>query len=122
VKLLLDTNALIYWRAKRLRPAAVRTVQRAEIVVVSAVSAWEIAIKRALGKLRLDDTVEALAGRYGFNMLSITVRHGDLLRQLPLHHPDPFDRLLIAQALDEGLTILTSDRAFEPYRVPVEWA
>jgi len=52
----------------------------------------------------------------------VTTRHGDLLRDLPRHHSDPFDRLLIAQALDEGLTILTSDRSFEPYRVPVVWA
>jgi len=51
----------------------------------------------------------------------VTTRHGDRLRDLPPHHSDPFDRLLIAQALDEGLTILTSDRAFDPYRVPVAW-
>src|SRR5436190_12811656 len=88
---------------------------------VSAVSAWEIAVKRALGKLDLKDTVEQIVTRYGFLPLPATVRHGDLLPDLPLHHADPFDRLLIVQALDEGLTILTSDRAFEPYRVPVEW-
>jgi len=122
VRLLLDTNALVRWHLKRLRPAAVRTVQRAELVVVSAISAWEIAIKRALGKLDLDDAVEDIAARNGFVALPATIRHGDLLRDLPLHHPDPFDRLLIVQALDEGLTILTSDRSFEPYRVPVVWA
>jgi PIN domain nuclease of toxin-antitoxin system len=121
VKLLLDTNALVRWHLKKLRPAAVRTVQRAELVVVSAVSAWEIAVKRALGKLDFKDTVEQIVARYGFLSLPATVRHGDVLRDLPLHHPDPFDRLLIVQALDEGLTILTADRAFEPYRVPVEW-
>jgi len=106
---------------RQTRPAAIRTVQRAELVAVSAVSAWEIAVKRALGKLDLKDTVEQIVARYGFLPLSATVRHGDLLRDLPRHHPDPFDRLLIVQALDEGLTILTSDRAFEPYRVPVVW-
>ena len=121
MKLLLDTNTLVRWHLKKLRPAAVRTVQRAELVVVSAISAWEIAVKRALGKLDLRDTVEQIVARYGFLPLPATVRHGDLLRDLPLHHPDPFDRLLIVQALDEGLTILTSDRAFEPYRVPVAW-
>ena len=121
MRLLLDTNALVRWHLVKLRPAAVRTVQRAELVVVSAVSAWEIAVKRALGKLDLKDTVEQIIARYGFLPLPATVRHGDLLRDLPLHHPDRFDRLLIVQALDEGLTILTSDRAFEPYRVPVEW-
>jgi len=121
VKLLLDTNALVRWHLSKLRPAAARTVQRAEVVVVSAVSAWEIAIKRAMGKLELKDPVEDILARNGFVPLPVTVRHGDLLRDLPLHHGDPFDRLLIVQALEEGLTILTSDRAFEPYRVPVAW-
>ena len=122
MKLLLDTNALIRWHLAKLPAAAVRSVQRAELVVVSAVSAWEIAIKRALGKLELKDPVERIVAHYGFISLSVSVRHGDLMRDLPLHHADPFDRLLIVQALEEGLTILTSDRAFEPYRVPVVWA
>ncbi len=121
MRLLLDTNALLRWHVKKLRPAAVRTVERAEVVVVSAISAWEIAIKRSLGKLELKDPVEVIAGRYGFLSLPATVRHGDLLRELPLHHSDPFDRLLIVQAVEEGLTILTADRAFELYRVPVVW-
>ena len=122
MRLLLDTNALVRWHLDKLRPAAVRTVRRAELVAVSAISAWEIAIKRALGKLDLEDPVEDIVSRNGFVALSATIRHGDLLRDLPLHHPDPFDRLLIVQALDEGLTILTLDRSFEPYRVPVVWA
>ncbi len=122
MRLLLDTNVLIRWHADRLRPAAVRAVRRADLVAVSAVSAWEIAVKRALGKLKLEDPVEEIVSQNGFLGLPVTVRHGDLLRDLPRHHPDPFDRLLIVQALEEGLTILTSDRAFELYRVPVVWA
>lgn len=122
MRILLDTSALIHWHAGTLRPSAVLAVQRADLVVVSAVSAWEIAVKRALGKLRFSDRVEDVAESYGFLALPVTLRHGDLLHELPAHHPDPFDRMLIAQALDEGLTILTSDRAFEPYRVPVIWA
>ncbi len=121
MKLLLDTNALVRWHLGKLRPAAVRTLQRAELVVVSAISAWEIAIKGAVGKLELMDTVEDIVARNRFLPLAVTIRHGDLLRDLPRHHTDPFDRLLLVQALDEGLTILTSDRAFEPYRVPVVW-
>ena len=121
MRLLLDTNALIRWHANQLRPAAVRTVRRAELVMVSAVSSWEIAVKRAVGKLRFDDAVGDVLGQNGFQPLPVTVRHGDLLRDLPRHHSDPFDRLLIVQALEEGLTILTADRAFEPYRVPVMW-
>jgi PIN domain nuclease of toxin-antitoxin system len=119
VRLLLDTSALIRWHTDELRPAAVRTVQRADLVVVSAVSAWEIAIKRALGKLEFDDSVEDVAAAYGFDTLPVTVRHGDLVRELPAHHSDPFDRLLIVQALEDGFTILTSDSAFEAYRVPI---
>ena len=122
MKLLLDTSALIRWHAGTLRPQAVRLIERAPFVAVSPVSAWEIAIKRAIGKLRFADSVEDVAGRYGFDELPVTLRHADLVRDLPTHHGDPFDRLLIVQALDEGFTILTSDRVFEAYRVPVAWA
>lgn len=122
MRLLLDTNALVRWHLEKLRPAAVRTVQRADLVFVSAISAWEIAVKQAVGKLELQDSVEDIVTRNSFHPLPATIRHADLLRELPRHHGDPFDRLLIVQALDEGLTILTSDRAFEPYRVPVAWA
>lgn len=121
MKLLLDTSALIRWHAGVLRPPAVRLVERAEVVAVSPVSAWEIAIKRALGKLRFADAIEDVAAEYGFDELTVTLRHADRVRDLPTHHGDPFDRLLIAQALEEGYSILTSDRAFEAYRVPVEW-
>ena len=121
MRLLLDTNALVRWHLDKLRPAAVRTVQRAELVAVSAISAWEIAVKQTLGKLELKDLVDDIVARNRFLPLPVTLRQGDLLRDLPRHHPDPFDRLLIVQALDEGLTILTSDRAFELYRVPVVW-
>jgi len=92
------------------------------VVVVSAVSAWEIAIKHSLKKLDIPATVAEMVRLYGFTALDVSLRHGDLARGLPWHHADPFDRLLIVQALEEGLTILTSDRAFEPYRVPVVWA
>ena len=122
MKLLLDTSALIRWHAGTLRPPAVRLVERATVVAVSPVSAWEIAIKRALGKLRFADLVDDVASRYGFDELPVTLRHADLVRDLPPHHADPFDRLLIAQAIDEGLTILTSDRVFELYGVLVAQA
>ncbi len=122
MKLLLDTNVLIRWHAGKLRPAATRIMQRAELVFVSAVTAWEIAVKRAAGKLRMERLVEDVVASNKFVPLAVSLRHGDLVRVLPLHHTDPFDRMLIVQALDEGLTILTSDRAFELYRVPVVWA
>ena len=122
MRLLLDTNSLIRWHRDELRPAAVRVLQQADFVWVSAVSAWEIGIKHALRKLDFPDPVDDIIRQNGFRELAATARHGDLLRDLPRYHADPFDRLLIVQALDEGLTILTSDHAFEPYRVPVVWA
>jgi PIN domain nuclease of toxin-antitoxin system len=91
------------------------------VVAVSAVSALEIAVKIAIGKLRMEARVADLIAADAFLSLPVTVRHGDVLRDLPRYHRDPFDRLLIVQALEEGLTLLTADRAFEPYRVPVEW-
>ena len=122
MRLLLDSLALIRWHRDELRPAAVQVVRQADVVVVSAVSAWEIAIKHSLKKLDIPATVAEMVRLYGFTALDVSLRHGDLARGLPWHHADPFDRLLIVQALEEGLTILTSDRAFEPYRVPVVWA
>jgi len=74
-------------------------------------------------QLELKDTVGGHRGaETGSSRYSATIRHGDLLARLTVASRHPFDRLLIVQALDEGLTILTSDRAFEPYRVPVVWA
>jgi PIN domain nuclease of toxin-antitoxin system len=90
-------------------------------VFVSAASAWEIAIKAALGKLRIPGTVEAGVEGSGFSRLPIDFRHAAAVADLPLHHADPFDRMLIAQARTEGLVIVTQDRQFEPYGVPVLW-
>jgi PIN domain nuclease of toxin-antitoxin system len=90
-------------------------------VYVSAVSAWEIAIKSSLGKIEARAPLAEAVADYGFTELAITVRHADAIRALPAHHSDPFDRLLIAQATTEGLTIVTSDRKFEPYRVLLHW-
>ncbi len=121
MRLLFDTGALIHWHAGSLDPAAARKVRRAREVCVSAVTAAEISIKSSLGKLRFGRTVEEAIVAYGFIELPFTVRHGDRVAHLPLHHRDPFDRMLIAQAVEEGLTILTSDRVFERYQVAVEW-
>jgi PIN domain nuclease of toxin-antitoxin system len=90
-------------------------------VYVSAVSGWEIAIKSSLGKIEARSPLAAAVADYGFTELAITLRHADAVRTLPPHHSDPFDRLLIAQAVTEGLTIVTSDRKYEPYRVLVSW-
>jgi PIN domain nuclease of toxin-antitoxin system len=88
-----------------------------QYVAVSAVSPWEIEIKRATGKLDAPGDLPARLRDLGFVPLAITVEHGVAAGTLPLHHRDPFDRMLIAQAQLEGLTIVTRDRRFEPYEI-----
>jgi PIN domain nuclease of toxin-antitoxin system len=118
VNLLLDTHVLIWWdEGRRLSGAARRAIEAADSVYVSAASAWEVAIKIGLGRLRPSRTVEAAAEESGFLELPITFRHGQRVTGLPAHHRDPFDRLLVAQAEVEGLTLVTRDPVFERYAV-----
>jgi len=91
-------------------------------VYVSAASTWEIAIKAALGKLRADlHAVAAAARATGFEELAVSVPHTLRVQGLARHHRDPFDRMLVAQALEEGLTIVTHDPSFASYQVPTLW-
>lgn len=90
-------------------------------VLVSTASLWEIAIKAALGKLDVPDDFPAQVEQLGFHPLSVTADHAWLVRRLPHHHRDPFDRLLIAQAQIERLPIVTADTAFDAYDVAVVW-
>ena len=87
------------------------------VVFASAASVWEIAIKRSVGKLDAPDDLPTLLPRMQFQPLAVTLQHAHAVGDLPLHHGDPFDRLLIAQARFEGLTILTSDSHFAHYDV-----
>ena len=120
MRLLLDTHVLIWWdEGQRLSPTARRAIREAQEVFVSAASAWEVAIKIALGRLRPTRTVEEAAGESGFMELPVTFRHAVRTAALPFHHRDPFDRLLVAQAEVEGLTLVTRDAAFEPYGIEV---
>ncbi len=122
MRLLLDTHALLWWLAggDELTAAAHEAIAASGSVVhVSAASAWEMSIKRAKGRLDSPtDLVDAMAAN-GFAELAIHVAHAELAGALPPHHADPFDRLLIAQARIEGLTIVTRDPAFEAYGVPL---
>jgi PIN domain nuclease of toxin-antitoxin system len=89
--------------------------------IVSAVTVWEVAIKRRLGKLDAPaDLLEQLE-RAGVELLAITARHGDRVGALPMHHRDPFDRLLIAQATVEGFALATGDSEIDDYDVEVIW-
>jgi PIN domain nuclease of toxin-antitoxin system len=123
LRLLLDTHAFIWWCEgnKKLGSEAKRTITTADEVFVSAVSAWEIAIKVALGKLVFPMTVERAREKAGFSELSVRIAHADATSTLAVHHADPFDRLLVAQAQLEGLTLVTHDQALAPYRIAILW-
>ncbi len=126
MNLLLDTQTLIWWREgnRKLGSRARAAIESGpDVVWVSAASAWEIAIKWRTGRLRLPDAphqwVPSALASSGFDELPVTVEHVVAVAALPDHHPDPFDRLLIAQARIVGLRIVTSDAAFDDYDVPL---
>jgi PIN domain nuclease of toxin-antitoxin system len=118
-RLLLDTHVFLWWQAgdPRLGAGARETVSRARVVFVSAASAWETAIKTGLGRLRLPTSFEEGVESAGFSKLPITFAHAERVSTLPRHHADPFDRVLIAQAQHEGLTLVTHDGSFPKYPV-----
>jgi PIN domain nuclease of toxin-antitoxin system len=122
-QLLLDTHAFIWWREShpRLSADVRRRIASASIVFVSVASAWEAAIKVALGKLKLPQSFEAGVIASRFDKLPITFRHPEVVATLPHHHSDPFDRMLVAQALSERLTLVTHDRRLAPYTVDLIW-
>ncbi|MGH7629766.1 MAG: type II toxin-antitoxin system VapC family toxin [Gemmatimonadales bacterium] len=120
MNILLDTHVLVWWdEGRRLSPEARRAIREAEDVYVSAASAWEVAIKIGLGRLKPRRTVEQAAAESGFLELPVTFRHAARVASLPPHHRDPFDRLLVAQAAEEGLALVSRDPAFGPYGVTV---
>jgi PIN domain nuclease of toxin-antitoxin system len=123
VRLLLDTHVFLWWReaSERIGDEARRAIGGAAVVFVSAASAWEVAIKVALGKLEIPGSLEDAVHESQFEQLPITFAHTSTLAGLPPHHGDPFDRMLIAQALSEGLTIVTHDRKLGPYGAPTLW-
>ena len=119
MRLLLDTHALLWWLADEglVTEARDAIADPANLVAVSAVSAWEISIKKALGKLAAPDDLEQQVQQGGFLPLPISIAHAIAAGQLARHHEDPFDRMLIAQAFAEGLTIVTRDKRFADYGV-----
>ena len=122
MKLLLDTHALLWWLfdVPRLRAKAREEIGRPTVeVYVSAVSVCEISIKQAKGRLEAPEDLATQIAASGFRELPFDVRHGLEIARLPPFHADPFDRMLIAQARVEGLTLVTADRALMPYGVPI---
>ena len=124
MRVLLDTHVFLWWREAndRLGGEARHAVTEADVAFVSAASAWEVAIKVALGKLKIPGPLEPAVAESGFDQLPITFAHASAVAGLPPHHGDPFDRMLIAQALVEQLTLVTHDHRFEPYGIPIVWA
>jgi len=125
VNVLLDTHALLWWLADdtKLSEAARDVIGNpANQVSVSAVSGWEISIKQSLGKLDVDKaTLLTEVEHNGFTLLPVSFQHGLVAGDLPSHHRDPFDRMLIAQAQCEGLHLISVDHCFAVYDVDVIW-
>jgi PIN domain nuclease of toxin-antitoxin system len=121
---LLDSHALLWFLAGDSKRIDSRLRERLEddATTVSAASLWEIAIKVGLGKLRAPQELPRRVEELGFQLLPVKPEHAWRARDLPLHHRDPFDRLLIAQAQVERLPIVTADPEFAPYEVKIIWS
>ncbi len=117
---LLDTHALLWWLAEPERLSknqfALISAPNSQIFV-SAASIWEIRIKESLGKLEVPSDIVDLIEQDGFEFLSVSHNHADLLKALPPIHKDPFDRILISQAKVEQLVLVSADRVFKEYDV-----
>lgn len=121
-QLLLDTHVALWALAapERLLPEVRRALEEPRnAVVVSATSVWEVEIKRAVGRLTAPEGFAARCIDVGFDPLPITFDHAEAAAQLPAHHSDPFDRMLVAQAMLEDLELVSDDRAFAAYDVRV---
>ena len=128
MRILLDTHAFLWWMAgnPRLAQAARRAVEADENdIVVSAASAWEIATKHRLGRLpeadALADDIRGCIADQGVEELAVSVTDAERARRLPGPHRDPFDRMLIAQALAHDLAIVSNEKAFDRYGVNRLW-
>ena len=124
MKLLLDTHALLWWLFDDPRlPEKARTAigNDENTVFFSVASIWEISIKKALGKLRLPDEFYSVLPQSGFQKLVIDIEHARMIENLPLHHHDPFDRMLIAQAVCENLYLLSKDLQLADYGIAIIW-
>ncbi len=122
--LLLDTHVLLWWRGDYQRISARAREAIADpdhLLLFSAASIWEMAIKQAAGKLRMPPNLLDTLGDRGFAELAMSSHQGLIAGALPPHHRDPFDRMLVAQAQSEKLTLVTDDARIGAYDVPVLW-
>jgi PIN domain nuclease of toxin-antitoxin system len=122
MNLLLDTHILLWWlddNASLPVNAREAIADTDNLIILSAAVIWEIRSKQAIGKLKIAPNFYDVIKEQGFEMLAITSDHAYAVGDLPKHHPDPFDRILIAQALLEGFTLVTHDAIFNKYPIPV---
>jgi PIN domain nuclease of toxin-antitoxin system len=122
MNIVLDTHICLWWLDDSPEmKAEVRRILSNEnnIVIVSAVVIWEIRIKQAIGKLAIPPDFFEVLNSQGFEFIPITPNDAYAVSDLPLHHRDPFDRMLIAQSISGGFTILTHDIQFSKYDVPI---
>jgi PIN domain nuclease of toxin-antitoxin system len=125
LSLLLDTHLVLWWMAgepSRIGKKALAALGSDDAEpIVSVATIWEAAIKRALGKLEAPPDLLAQLEEAGVRLLPIAARHADLVGFLPLHHRDPFDRLLVAQATVEGLPLVSDDESLRRYDIELLW-
>jgi PIN domain nuclease of toxin-antitoxin system len=120
LRLLLDTHTLIWAAREELHDDAHKAIEEvADSVFVSAATIWEIEIKRALGRLQAPEDIIERVEESGYERLPITFEHAREAGRLPLLHGDPFDRILVAQARTEGMTLASADAALQRYDVAV---
>jgi PIN domain nuclease of toxin-antitoxin system len=121
VRLLIDTHVFLWWDRQpvSISPSLLAAIgDDATDIFVSAASVWEIAIKRAIGKLGFSQRIVGVIAAHGFTVLPVTGEHAEHAGELPRHHADPFDRLLVAQAYLERMILGTQDPRMSPYGVP----
>lgn len=119
MRLLVDSHVALWWLdgQSALGPTCRSSIQRADLAFFSAVTPWELGIKKALGKISFPDGLADRLDAEGFEALPISARHAEHAAALPPHHRDPFDRMLVAQAQLESLALVTADRTLDPYEV-----
>lgn len=129
MKVLLDTHCWLLWLTgpEKLKAGAREILENgSNTVFLSVASSWEIAIKYSLGKLKLPEPPEHFVPRRlvrdGISSLPVQHIHALRVAELPYHHKDPFDRLIISQSIVEGFPVMTADRQFEPYGIEIVWA
>jgi PIN domain nuclease of toxin-antitoxin system len=122
MKLLLDTHILLWWLTQDRKLSQTETAIITDpdnLIFVSAATAWEIAVKKMIGKLEAPDDLPAALAANNFLELPISIAHSQKLYQLPLHHHDPFDRIMVAQAMSEDLTFMTRDTKIALYDIKI---